>query len=272
MQNIDAIPSSSPSSPLGVSKEWLWISGVLTGFIGRSLWHWFEQFFYGFFGCDKCAEKGNEARERLLPLSELTMRNLSSHSDISWKDACAGRGMTRWGGILSGGLTLFFWHLSQPTFYFIVFYIYYFQLDPTQRWLGTVVAAREGLYAVLVLGNLFVCPAFLLVDMRATWRTKTGILHTLGYVFAPEKFILMCLVNTDINFSRAPLMWLFGFVLVVLDLFGIAALVAAVKSGNVFPAMIVGYAVTTVGGILAVIAFVLLHLFDVNLLNYSRYS
>ena len=255
MQNIDAIPSSSPSSPLGVSKEWLYLAGVLTGFIGRSLWHWFEQFFYGFFGCDKCAEKGNEARERLLPVSEMTMKNLINNSEISWKDACAGRGMTKWGGILSGGLTLFFWHLSQPTFYFIVFYVYYFQLDPTQRWLGTVVAAREGLYALMVLGNLFVCPAFLLVDMRATWRDNYqhyyGIIYTIGYVFAPEKFILLCLETPTIK-----LVLLIGTVLVVLDLFGIAALVAAVKSGNVFPAMIVGYAVTTVGGILAVLMLV----------------
>merc|ERR1711998_399997 len=72
-------------------------------------------------------------------------------------------------------------------------------------------------------------------------------LDFITYVFAPEKFIYLCLGMKKIYVCGIDL---FLFVLIVFDWFGICALVAAIENGITPPLLMIGYTVTTIGGIL----------------------
>ena len=132
----------------------------------------------------------------------------------------------------------------QPILYFFVFYAYWDLLDDGQRVCGQIVAAREGLYALLVLIAVYVNPAIFIVDLKASW--KDDKIPTLLYVIAPEKFVYVGVTGDTAHENCAVL----GIVLLMIsDSAGIAAFIWALVTQNVYPAMMIGYTITTMGGI-----------------------
>ena len=136
-------------------------------------------------------------------------------------------------------------HWFQPIFYWLIFIAYKNNLDATQLILGYIVGIREIIYIGLTLFCLKRNPAFLLVDVVGTFNDSK--IDFITYVFAPEKFIYLCLgLKTKFICGIDVVL----MVLIVFDLFGIAALVAAIDNRVTPPLLIVGYMVTTIGGIL----------------------
>ena len=136
-------------------------------------------------------------------------------------------------------------HWFQPIFYWIIFIAYQDNLDENQLVYGYIVGIREIIYIMLTLVCLNVNRAYLLVDVVGTWNESK--LDFITYVFAPEKFIYLCLDMKKIDVGGIDL---FLFILIVFDWFGICALVAAIENGITPPLLMIGYTVTTIGGIL----------------------
>ena len=66
------------------------------------------------------------------------------------------------------------------------------------------------------------------------------------YILAPEKYVYLAAVRNlkipcNSKFDRVD----GAFMLMILDVFGIAALGSAIKSGNMYPAMMIGYILTS---------------------------
>ena len=141
-------------------------------------------------------------------------------------------------------------HWFQPIFYWIIFIAYQDNLDENQLVYGYIVGIREIIYIMLTLVCLNVNPAYLLVDVVGTWNESK--LDFITYVFAPEKFIYLCLKQLYVCGIN-----LFLYILIVFDLFGICALVAAIENGITPPLLMIGYTVTTIGGILYGILFLM---------------
>ena len=106
--------------------------------------------------------------------------------------------------------------------------------------------------AACLLG-LYANPAYLLVDARTTLKEVHGLRKTLLYVFSPEKFVLFCLFNV---LGDGLMNGLAGGVF-LLDLTAIAALVVAIVPAEPFPpALLVGYSLTALSGVVMILAVV----------------
>ena len=127
-----------------------------------------------------------------------------------------------------------------------MFYAYWDLLDDGQRVCGQIVAIREGLYALLVLIAVYMNPAVFIVDLKASW--KEGKINTLIYVIAPEKFVYFGVIAKTL-FDTDNCRFLGLALLIFLDSAGIVAFVWAFVAKNVYPAMMIGYTITTMGGI-----------------------
>ena len=176
---------------------------------------------------------------------------------ISWEDGKFLRGFSDAGALFVGTFTMLFLHLSQPAFYYYSLWVYYLDIDSTQKYLGIAVAIREAIYVLLILYGLYHKPTFLLVDMIAMWNNEQR--NFWMFVLAPEKFVATS-VPVDPGFGllrsqRATC--IFGcasVIIMLLDLCGVAALVTACVSGFVFPPLIVGYSVTCIALLFIAIA------------------
>ena len=93
--------------------------------------------------------------------------------------------------------------------------------------------------AATVIG-LFVNPAYLLVDMGATWAGKNswgGWVGVLVYVLSPEKYVLIAAIGIGTGFFAS-------IALILFDVAGAAAFVTAILPEEPFPPpLLVGYAV-----------------------------
>ena len=146
-------------------------------------------------------------------------------------------------------LRLVFFHWTQPIGYTIALYMYWRQLTQVQFILGCVVLLRELIYIVLTLIACCVNPAFLLVDSSATLKSSGW--NLLLYIVCPEKFVYFCLgIRTNV-----PLCFL-----ILCDLSGVAALCVAIYTNNMPVPLMIGYSITTLGGVAAFIAIVFLPL------------
>ena len=151
-------------------------------------------------------------------------------------------------GVLAGAARLVLWHLLQPSVYLVALGVYWPDLGWWSRLLGGIVGAREAAYVALCLVGLWVHPAYLLVDVRATLRRdgETALVRVLVYVLSPEKFVLTAVgqgVGSD------ALKVVAGLGVPLLDLCAIAALVVAIVPAEPFPpALLVGYALTALAG------------------------
>ena len=116
--------------------------------------------------------------------------------------------------------------------------------------MGAIVAARESIYVLLTIVCAFVNPVFLLLDTVCQWHEDK--ISFFIYVIAPEKFVWICLAGE----SFACIFLLGIFLLSCLDLVGLAALVVACTSGTAHLALLIGYVVTTMGGLFTIVVVV----------------
>ena len=182
----------------------------------------------------------------------------------SWGAARDCNGLSPRQAVRHGALTLLGWHLLQPALYFYVFFGAFSDLDRAQQVLGSLVAVREGVYALSVLACVAVNPAFLLVNARATARNEDNVGGAGGgygwlalYVLAPEKFVVMALTSEGgLDMEDCWGTGWFLFVGPLLDLCGMAALGAGLGAGHLPPPLAVGYSVTTAGALLVAAAFI----------------
>ena len=188
----------------------------------------------------------------------------------SWGAARDCNGLSPRQAVRHGALTLLGWHLLQPALYFYVFFGAFSALDRAQQVLGSLVAVREGVYALSVLACVAVNPAFLLVNARATARNEdnvdnpwdTGYSWLALYVLAPEKFVVLALTGPGgLGMEDWGLRWV-AIVGPLLDLCGMAALGAGLGAGHLPPPLAVGYSVTTAGALLVAAYFIHLGITD----------
>jgi hypothetical protein len=165
----------------------------------------------------------------------------------SFSEAAERQGLERCAPYFVASMRLFLWHYLQPVAYWFVLWLYWDDMSRTQQILGAIVAGREGIYFLLVTIALFVQPAFLLVDVVATFKEDPRwLIRIVLYVLTPEKFVLRSLQRYMSNITSILL--LLGLALI--DSVGIAALVVALTSGHHPAALLIGYAITTAGALL----------------------
>ena len=133
----------------------------------------------------------------------------------------------------------------QPIAYVLALGVYWGSLSTLQHTLGVIVAVREAIYFLGTVAGLYLKPAYLLVDMGATWasdRGDDGLVGFLVYVLSPEKYVLTAILgDAGVYLS---------FALIPFDLAGEAAFVSAVLPGQGLPApLIVGYVVTALASV-----------------------
>jgi hypothetical protein len=165
-------------------------------------------------------------------------------------------------------LVFLFWHMLQPTLYFLVFFDAYSTLDPMQQLLGKGVAIREGMYLASALICTAVNPSFLLINIHASYKDTTffgsrsdaltcaysGWMFLMMYVLSPERFVAIvmfhlcdtsregegegegCATTIVSNVKRC-----YMYVGVLLDLCGVGALGAGLGARNLPSALAVGY-------------------------------
>jgi hypothetical protein len=162
--------------------------------------------------------------------------------------------------LVLGTMRLLFWHLLQPLVYFYVLWLHYADFDSLQRGFGVAVGVREAGYLLTTLLCACANPAFLLVNVGTSVRSKEkyDVRFLLVYVFAPEKFVVSafhstCASKSDREYEDGCdaipgylcLAKLF-LVSLCLDLCSVGALVASVRSVTVPLPLVLGYAMTAI--------------------------
>jgi hypothetical protein len=188
--------------------------------------------------------------------------------NMSWHNVVANR--LQWSQLRAISTAIFkllVLHWLQPLGYMLAFYLYQENLDTLQLILGLIVLGRECVYIILTLYSLYLTPTFLLMDTHATMVDKGtanlidkgGFVYVVCFALAPEKFVMITILR-DNQYNKK--VWVSLMVLNILcDMAGIAALISAMITDTVFPALAVGYGATTVSGIVALLW--LLSLFDI---------
>ena len=241
-------PASTPvllAEPADI--ESILFVGVLLAFILRLFCGFIEELIIQVC-CGKCIERTRAEAEALLDAyvapsyigfdAPLTTEKLGD-TFISWEQGKFLRGFSDAGALFVGTFTMLFLHLSQPAFHYYSLWVYYLNIDSTQKYLGIAVAIREAIYVLLILYGLYHKPTFLLVDMIAMWNNEQR--NFWMFVLAPEKFVFEAVIDIP-NCTREILL----IVLVLLDVCGIAALISACITGSMFPPLMVGYSVTCI--------------------------
>lgn len=130
-----------------------------------------------------------------------TMYDLQGHHS-TWDEAVNARGFSQGDARWHAAKRFFFWHLSQPGMYAVVLYVYWSSLLQWQKVVASLVAVRELFYVLLLMLSTWYIPAFLLVDIAQSMGSLHDSLHPINgwfcliiYVFAPEKFVLMALLQ-----------------------------------------------------------------------------
>jgi len=156
---------------------------------------------------------------------------------ITWKEATAARGLSKNAAYFVSFIVLVFWHWMQPIFYWICLYAYWNLLDLGERYFGSIVAFREFMYLMFTVWAIVVNPAYLLIDVNATWNENKS--RVFLYIFAPEKYVFRSMFQ--------QLGWLYYILLLTvisLDVGAVFALAWTLSKSNVYPAMVCGYVVT----------------------------
>eukprot|EP01046_Picozoa_sp_COSAG06_P021378 COSAG06_NODE_1604_length_8955_cov_51.674840_4_plen_854_part_00 len=130
-----------------------------------------------------------------------TMYDLQGH-ESTWAEAVKGRGFANGQAIWHAFKRMLFWHLAQPVMYAVVLLVYWSSLLFWQKGFAIVVAFREFTYILLLMLACWKVPAFLLVDISKSMASMHDTLHPINgwlflvvYVFAPEKFVGMALMQ-----------------------------------------------------------------------------
>ena len=249
-------PASTPvllAEPADIKS--ILLVGVILAFILRLFCGFIEELIIQVC-CGKCIERTRAEAEALLDAyvapsyigfdAPLTTHKLCD-TFISWEQGKFLRGFSDAGALFVGTFTMLFLHLSQPAFYYYSLWVYYLDIDSTQKYLGIAVAIREAIYVLLILYGLYHKPTFLLVDMIAMWNNEQR--NFWMFVLAPEKFVFKAVIDIDSSNCSGPCNVIFFIVLVLLDVCGIAALITACITGFVFPPLMVGYSVTCIAAL-----------------------
>ena len=268
-------PSSTPFLPAEPADiESILFVGVFLAFILRLFCGCIEELIIQVC-CGKCIERTRAEAEALLDAyvapsyigfdAPLTTHKLCNNTFISWERGKFLRGFSDVGALFVGTFTVLFLHLSQPAFYYYSLWVYYLNIDSTQKYLGIAVAIREAIYVLLILYGLYHKPTFLLVDMIAMWNNEQR--NFWMFVLAPEKFVFKAVIDSsNCSFKTACCdcaRVIFFIVLVLLDVCGIAALITACITGFVFPPLMVGYSVTCIAALFTLKSCVIIEVFYV---------
>jgi hypothetical protein len=224
-------------------------------------------------GCKKCCGKTtDEMKEVLNPLAgdgnSGVTHDTIKNPDFSWSQAAEARGLNKCAALLVSTVVLVCWHWLQPLLYWLCLYLYWDLLDGAQQWAGCGVAAREGIYWLLTVYACWKTPAYLLIDIKAEWESDKWMV--IMYSFAPEKFVSLQVMPPEEESTRSSLFVL----LVVFDFLGIFAMVFAIGSGRMYPAMMIGYFVTTMGGFLFLVygSYLICHVLHLFRTQPSRFK
>ena len=194
---------------------------------------------------------------------------------ISFERARHKSGLGPFAAVISAAVRLLLWHYMQPLMYAVAFFVYFDRIDTLQQRLGYAVLAREIYYLVQATAVVFYHPAYLLVSMPATLRDDIqmsplkyfyfrGSFGAFMYVIMPEKAVGAALATgvaslgyegRGIPQCTSFLLYIIGAATFLLDLCGIAALLAAVFSGNMPLPLMAGYSLTAAAPIGAVVAY-----------------
>eukprot|EP01046_Picozoa_sp_COSAG06_P029357 COSAG06_NODE_2714_length_6403_cov_23.366593_4_plen_542_part_00 len=168
----------------------------------------------------------------------------------SWAAACDGNDYSYLGAFVRGLFKLLFWHTLQVGLYLYVFLDAIPKLELAQRVLGCCVLAREMLYLLAIVACVAVNPAFLLVDVGASFRDQGvngGSSFLYCYVLAPEKYMAFALLGEGGLDRRRLSFIVVANVVPLLDLCGVGALGAGIGAGGMPPELAVGYIATVLG-------------------------
>eukprot|EP00942_MAST-04A_sp_MAST-4A-sp1_P009832 g9832.t1 len=202
-------------------------------------------------GC-LCNQRLNDTTEFLLAESsaedetEIMTASVVYQQRYSFKEACKNLKYTPCHAYSLAMFRLFFIHWAHPILYWVTLFAYWDVLNVLQLILGGIVGVREGVYLIFTLICLIENPTFLLVDINASRRED--LFDFLIYVFAPDKFLYFCL-----GFKK---IWILDGIdlslvfLLLLDLVSAAALLVAIDFRISPPLLMVGYCITTIGGML----------------------
>ena len=221
--------------------------GAVTPFVLRYAGDWIVSLLI-----EKCCKmKKKELAIQLIGKgeSQATM-NQAMQQRMTWEDARKDLGINFCTAFTVSMVRLLFWHWMQPFLYFWVVYAYWDLLDKGQQVLALIVAGREVIYFVLTLIGLCVNRVYLLVDLRASWKEEK--LNLGLYVLAPEKYVYSTVVKSE---GSVIICWQLGmYFLTAIDLAGVVAFIWAFAVDNVYAPIMVGYGVTTIGGIFVICA------------------
>ena len=145
------------------------------------------------------------------------------------------------------------------------------QIDPLQRVLALLVAAREVSYFIVCLLGVCYAPHYLLANPTAGWWIKKEdrveshwqdiIMGFFAFVFSPEKWIIMTILEFNYLVEEIYL-WTINFTLGLFDMCAMMALVVGAIKGTLPPALAVSYSITATAGVWIIGFFVMMTLYS----------
>jgi hypothetical protein len=160
----------------------------------------------------------------------------AQQSTSSWARAVAANGQSARGAWVAAAARLLLWHWLPPALYLLALRSYRDRLAGYQLFFASMLAAGQAAYLLATLAALVMNPAFLLVDLHATWR-RGRFFRVALYALFPDIFVVSGLDWFAVLFGLVG-----GFCLTWFA--GLLALAVAMRSpAGVVPALAVGYGV-----------------------------
>lgn len=188
---------------------------------------------------------------------------INQRENVTWRRARLRLGYNQCAAVCIGAIRVVWWHLLQPCAYFASLYVFYDHLNSWQQSFAQLIAIREGVYILAVLACLVRYPAFLLPDLRVTWRQEDGgTFESIMYVLLPDKYLCACLPNVwpaggeIVSLLRHTFCCCLTLPTAVCDVFAVVALIMGLVDGTLPLPLIVGYAFPAIAGVLFAAFFV----------------
>ena len=141
---------------------------------------------------DREVDSGSEREEETQDTNPASVRFTAQFlvRGGSWSLAVEQNGFSQTGAVVRA-VGLLFWHWIQPVTYFVVLAIFSREIDDVQYVLGCLVAVREAIYLISSIACLWLCPAYLLVDVYASVHLNVAADVNEGHVMDDFGFGLM---------------------------------------------------------------------------------
>lgn len=179
---------------------------------------------------------------------------LTKDRGISWSEACAKLDTAEASASLvaQAAVRLLLWHWLQPVMYGVILYSWSDKLteqtdqSDLQLVLAVAVALREFMYFLCSCCALWHCPAYLLVDVAASWPLAPG--EVIVSVLMPEKFVAWFMLGSPPSASGIRRFNLYALCILLLDGCSLLALYAGFSHWAPLPPLplVVCYCITTV--------------------------